>query len=110
MQSCYAQLQSRAEYEGNGWGGIRTPGTFRYTRFPGVHNRPLCHPSRLKIDNLSRIFWWGKLLAFQIIFRDCDVLKSELPGATLRRCLPAVRRGNSRSDKQGNRVRALSRD
>ena len=28
-----------------GWGGIRTPDTFRYTRFPGVRNRPLCHPS-----------------------------------------------------------------
>ena len=28
-----------------GWGGIRTPGAFRHTRFPGVHNRPLCHPS-----------------------------------------------------------------
>jgi hypothetical protein len=33
------------DYEGNGWGGIRTPGAFRHTRFPGVHNRPLCHPS-----------------------------------------------------------------
>src|ERR1051326_8655826 len=29
-----------------GWGGIRTPGAFRHTRFPGVHNQPLCHPSR----------------------------------------------------------------
>jgi hypothetical protein len=28
-----------------GWGGIRTPGALRHTRFPGVHNRPLCHPS-----------------------------------------------------------------
>src|SRR5436305_13576556 len=28
-----------------GWAGIRTPGAFRHTRFPGVHNRPLCHPS-----------------------------------------------------------------
>ncbi len=28
-----------------GWGGIRTPGAFRHTRFPGVHNQPLCHPS-----------------------------------------------------------------
>ncbi len=28
-----------------GWGGIRTPGEFPHTRFPGVHNRPLCHPS-----------------------------------------------------------------
>jgi hypothetical protein len=32
-------------YEGSGWAGIRTPGAFRHTRFPGVHNRPLCHPS-----------------------------------------------------------------
>jgi hypothetical protein len=30
-----------------GWGGIRTPGAFRHTRFPGVHNQPLCHPSKL---------------------------------------------------------------
>ena len=29
-----------------GWGGIRTPGAFRHTRFPGVHNQPLCHPSK----------------------------------------------------------------
>jgi hypothetical protein len=28
-----------------GWGGIRTLGTFRYTRFPGVPDRPLWHPS-----------------------------------------------------------------
>src|SRR3954451_1997773 len=29
----------------DGWEGIRTPGALRHTRFPGVHNRPLCHPS-----------------------------------------------------------------
>ena len=29
----------------SGWEGIRTPGALRHTRFPGVHNRPLCHPS-----------------------------------------------------------------
>ncbi len=29
-----------------GWGGIRTRGTLRYTRFPGVPNRPLWHPSK----------------------------------------------------------------
>ena len=34
-----------ATHEGNGWEGIRTPGALRHTRFPGVHNRPLCHPS-----------------------------------------------------------------
>ena len=28
-----------------GWGGIRTLGTLRYTRSPGVPNRPLWHPS-----------------------------------------------------------------
>src|SRR5438045_3711910 len=33
-----------------GWGGIRTPGAFRHTRFPGVHNRPLCHPSERKLQ------------------------------------------------------------
>ena len=32
-------------YDYTGWGGIRTRGTFRYTRFPGVPNRPLWHPS-----------------------------------------------------------------
>ena len=26
-------------------GGVSNPGAFRHTRFPGVHNRPLCHPS-----------------------------------------------------------------
>ena len=30
-----------------GWGGIRTPGAFQHTRFPGVHNQPLCHPSTI---------------------------------------------------------------
>ena len=41
-------LRVRSEvmkYGNGGWGGIRTPGAFRHTRFPGVHNRPLCHPS-----------------------------------------------------------------
>src|SRR5207249_7311215 len=36
-----------------GWGGIRTPGAFRHTRSPGVHNQPLCHPSKRWIDNLT---------------------------------------------------------
>ena len=45
MQKCYAFASPLALYEGNGWGGIRTPGAFRHTRFPSVHNRPLCHPS-----------------------------------------------------------------
>gem|GEM_PF-4486487 len=31
--------------EKSGWAGIRTLGTFRHTRFPGVRIRPLCHPS-----------------------------------------------------------------
>lgn len=29
----------------SGWGGIRTPGTFRYAGFQNRCNRPLCHPS-----------------------------------------------------------------
>jgi hypothetical protein len=33
-------------YEYTGWGGIRTRGTLRYTRFPGVPDRPLWHPSK----------------------------------------------------------------
>jgi hypothetical protein len=45
MQNSYAFPSHKAPHEGNGWGGIRTPGAFRHTRFPGVHNRPLCHPS-----------------------------------------------------------------
>jgi hypothetical protein len=47
--SCFAQTVSlvlrSASAKQDGWGGIRTPGAFRHTRFPGVHNRPLCHPS-----------------------------------------------------------------
>ena len=38
-------LSFAMKYGNGGWGGIRTPGAFRHTRFPGVHNRPLCHPS-----------------------------------------------------------------
>ena len=38
-------LRSASAKQDGGWGGIRTPGAFRHTRFPGVHNRPLCHPS-----------------------------------------------------------------
>src|SRR5262249_55201519 len=34
-----------------GWGGIRTPDAFRHTRFPGVHNQPLCHPSKARARN-----------------------------------------------------------
>ena len=33
-----------------GEGGIRTRGTLRYTAFPMLHNRPLCHLSRLPYD------------------------------------------------------------
>ena len=39
--------QMRSPQLGGGWGGIRTPGAFRHTRFPGVHNQPLCHPSKI---------------------------------------------------------------
>ena len=45
-----SKLKRARAREGNrecsGWAGIRTPGAFRHTRFPGVHNRPLCHPSQ----------------------------------------------------------------
>src|SRR5947199_7075005 len=45
MPECYANRVSACSHEENGWEGIRTPGALRHTRFPGVHNRPLCHPS-----------------------------------------------------------------
>src|SRR5216117_3131345 len=45
MQKCYAFGSPPLSHDGNGWGGIRTPGAFRHTRSPGVHNQPLCHPS-----------------------------------------------------------------
>ena len=37
-------------YDSIGWGGIRTLGTLRYTRSPGVPNRPLWHPSNAGQD------------------------------------------------------------
>jgi hypothetical protein len=40
----YFDAASRAARDG-GEGGIRTPGTLRYTAFPVLHNRPLCHLS-----------------------------------------------------------------
>gem|GEM_PF-5905196 len=49
------QLKQRAgpahapDAKPGGWGGIRTPGAFRHTRSPGVHNQPLCHPSTLDL-------------------------------------------------------------
>src|SRR5438477_11353095 len=48
MRTCYAAQRFWTLHEGSGWEGIRTPGALRHTRFPGVHNRPLCHPSRLR--------------------------------------------------------------
>ena len=45
MLGCYAKHSLGVSHDGNGWEGIRTPGALRHTRFPGVHNRPLCHPS-----------------------------------------------------------------
>src|SRR6266699_2208838 len=58
-----------------GWAGIRTPGAFRHTRFPGVHNRPLCHPSfcrlplplnlSLSIKNQNRLRGSGRFLKLQ---------------------------------------------
>ena len=47
MSKCYAIGSLDSLYEANGWGGIRTPGAFQHTRFPGVHNQPLCHPSKM---------------------------------------------------------------
>jgi hypothetical protein len=46
MHDCYASPVRTLINDANGWGGIRTPGAFRHTRFPGVHNQPLCHPSK----------------------------------------------------------------
>jgi hypothetical protein len=43
----------RAKYFG--WGGIRTRGTLRYTRSPGVPNRPLWHPSSKQTRTLVRV-------------------------------------------------------
>src|SRR6266446_424647 len=45
---CEQEHEHDQEHEiSGGWGGIRTPGAFQHTRFPGVHNQPLCHPSGL---------------------------------------------------------------
>ena len=33
-------------------GGVRTPETLRFTRFPSVRIRPLCHLSKAKEDKL----------------------------------------------------------
>ena len=41
-------LSSQQPLAHGGEGGIRTPGTFRFTRFPSVRNRPLCHLSGIK--------------------------------------------------------------
>ncbi len=50
-------------YRYGGWGGIRTRGTFRYTRFPGVPNRPLWHPSCRSLDfGFGRVRLQMKLL------------------------------------------------
>ena len=37
-----------------GRGGIRTPGTFRFARFQGWSNRPLCHPSETSLTPQPR--------------------------------------------------------
>ena len=55
MRYCYATASLVPSHEGNGWGGIRTPGAFRHTRFPGVHNQPLCHPSKQDCPTGGRI-------------------------------------------------------
>ena len=45
-----------AEQGTNGEGGIRTHGTFRYTRFQVERIRPLCHLSKGDIKNAASIF------------------------------------------------------
>lgn len=46
---------TKSQSKPGGWGGIRTPGTLRYTRFPGVHNRPLCHPSKRSTATVAAV-------------------------------------------------------
>ena len=45
MCRCKTAIAASLGEKARGWAGIRTPGAFQHTRFPGVHNRPLCHPS-----------------------------------------------------------------
>jgi hypothetical protein len=56
-----------------GWGGIRTLGTLRYTRSPGVPNRPLWHPSERDYDTET------SSSPLQLISGD-DVAKENLVG------------------------------
>jgi hypothetical protein len=48
--------------ETSGWGGIRTPGTLRYSGFQDRRNRPLCHPSDRSCI-YTRAFYPGLALA-----------------------------------------------
>src|SRR3989442_12893133 len=93
-----ASLQANA----GGWGGIRTLGAFRHTRFPGVHNRPLCHPS-CKDSTIYRESAVGEAASFPfLIKRDANSVpyrveitspdradpRPEIPGPISPRCLP----------------------
>src|SRR5215469_1828349 len=49
---CFGECHDEGFSDG-GWGGIRTLGTLRYTRSPGVPNRPLWHPSRMSLRHWS---------------------------------------------------------
>ncbi len=65
--------------------GIRTPGTLRYTTFPMLHNRPLCHLSesgkiqpfsvfvnqRIFIPCIESQFGHRKLFNWLKFFHDC---------------------------------------
>jgi hypothetical protein len=92
MQERYATRTDCPIYEGNGWGGIRTPGAFRHTRFPGVHNQPLCHPS-IWSNILIADFPQGKLSTvayrFSVVFvcsggrAGCNICEAgDTPAAT----------------------------
>ena len=77
MPICYAFDLALAFHGGNGWGGIRTPGAFRHTRFPGVHNQPLCHPSKcwillVLVVVLVNRAWLGDLFGYKDEQEDED--------------------------------------
>src|SRR5262249_21476795 len=46
MRICYAKWDSVPATEGPDGEGFEPPVPFGHTRSPGVHNQPLCHPSR----------------------------------------------------------------
>ena len=72
MLGCYAKHSLGVSHDGNGWEGIRTPGALRHTRFPGVHNRPLCHPSIKLFLSLviPSIVEGSRNVSFKVALRD----------------------------------------